>query len=406
MFDGGPVGPEWASRLARTDLDRLGDDDLVEVIAGWDRLASWAQARQAGAIAVFAQRRPPVDRDDHGVSVSEFAADELAVALRLSRPAAQARLHTALDLVGRLPATLHAWSTGAIDAVKARSVVDATRPLTPTQATAVEDRVLPRAGGQTLGQLRAALARAVIAADPTGAQHRHDAAYAERRVVLTPAGNGMAELWALLRAADATALYHQLTTTAKKTADGRSMDARRADALAGLAHTRGPGQPAPALIQVTVAATTLLGADHHPAHLTGYGPITAAEARRIAADGRWRRLLTDPATGALLDYGRRSYPPPAPLADHIRARDHTCRFPGCRQPATTADLDHTTPYPTGPTTATNLAALCRHHHRLKHHTRWTVTQDDDATLTWTTPTGRRHTTTPPAIGATEDAEDP
>ncbi|HEY2174364.1 MAG TPA: DUF222 domain-containing protein, partial [Mycobacteriales bacterium] len=121
----------------------------------------------------------------------------------------------------------------------------------------MQDRVLPRAPTQTLGQLRAALARAVIAADPAGAQHRHEQAYAERRVVLTPAGNGMAELWALLRAADATALYHRLTTIAKKTADGRSMDARRADALADLAHTRGPGQPAPALIQVTVAATTL-----------------------------------------------------------------------------------------------------------------------------------------------------
>jgi hypothetical protein len=227
----------------------------------------------------------------------------------------------------------------------------------------------------------------------------------------------MAELWALMRAADATALYRRLTTIARasdprpaardnpsrdgRSQDNRSMDARRADALAGLAHTRGPGQPAPALIQVTVAATTLLGADHQPAHLTGYGPITAAEARRIAADGRWRRLLTDPTTGALLDYGRRSYPPPAPLADHVRARDHTCRFPGCRQPATTADLDHTIAYPTGPTSATNLAALCRHHHRLKHRTRWTVEQANDATLTWTTPTGRRHTTTPPAIGAIE-----
>jgi hypothetical protein len=186
------------------------------------------------------------------------------------------------------------------------------------------------------------------------------------------------------------------------------MDARRADALTDLAHHRQPGAPAPApaLVQITVAATTLLGADHHPAQRARNGPITAAEARRIAADGRWQRLLTHPATGALLDCGRRSYTPPAALADHIRTRDHTCRFPGCRQPAHTADLDHTTPYPTGPTTPTNLAALCRHHHRLKHRAGWTVEQANDATLTWTTPTGRRHTTTPPAIGAIEDAEDP
>ncbi len=273
----------------------------------------------------------------------------------------------------------------------------------------MQHRVLPRAGGQTLGQLRAALARAVIAADPDGAHHRHTQAYADRRVVLTPVADGMAELWALLGAADATALYRRLTTLARaaKTSApaGRSMDARRADALTGLAHAA-PGEPAPPLVHITVAASTLLGADQHPADLAGYGPITAAEARRIAADGRWRRLLTDPTTGALLDYGRRSYPPPAPLADHIRARDRTCRFPGCRQPASTADLDHTVPYPTGPTAATNLAALCRHHHRLKHRAGWTVTQHDGAELTWTTPTGRRHTTSPPAIGAIEAAENP
>ena len=30
-----------------------------------------------------------------------------------------------------------------------------------------------------------------------------------------------------------------------------------------------------------------------------HGPITAETARRLAADSTWRRLLTDPATGAL-----------------------------------------------------------------------------------------------------------
>jgi hypothetical protein len=37
-------GPVLAVRLADTDPAALGDDDLVEVIAGWDRVASWAQA--------------------------------------------------------------------------------------------------------------------------------------------------------------------------------------------------------------------------------------------------------------------------------------------------------------------------------------------------------------------------
>ena len=38
--------------------------------------------------------------------------------------------------------------------------------------------------------------------------------------------------------------------------------------------------------------------------------------------------------------------------------------------------------------------LCRHHHILKHHPRWHLTQPAPGTFTWTTPTGRTYTTTP------------
>jgi hypothetical protein len=62
-----------------------------------------------------------------------------------------------------------------------------------------------------------------------------------------------------------------------------------------------------------VPISTLLGIDDHPAHLHGYGPITADIAHRLAANSTWRRLLTDPATGALLDYGTTRYTPPADL---------------------------------------------------------------------------------------------
>jgi hypothetical protein len=39
----------------------------------------------------------------------------------------------------------------------------------------------------------------------------------------------------------------------------------------------------------------------------------------------------------------------------------TCRFPGCDKPAEVCDLDHTVPFPTGPTHASNLKLLCRYH---------------------------------------------
>ena len=56
------------------------------------------------------------------------------------------------------------------------------------------------------------------------------------------------------------------------------------------------------LVQVTMPATMLMGLTEHGAELAGYGPIPAHVARELAADGTWRRLLTDPATGHLLDY--------------------------------------------------------------------------------------------------------
>ncbi|CAN5286715.1 hypothetical protein BH20ACT5_BH20ACT5_23210 [soil metagenome] len=149
-------------------------------------------------------------------------------------------------------------------------------------------------------------------------------------------------------------------------------------------------------MHLTAPFAVLAGLSEDPALLAGYGPITAGAARELAADATWRRILTDPISGTVLDVGRTSYPPPAGLADHVRTRDGTCRFPGCRQPAGRTDLDHTIPYPHGSTAATNLAALCRAHHRLKTFTTWTVDQTGDGTLTWTSPTGQRHTTRPRA----------
>ena len=149
-------------------------------------------------------------------------------------------------------------------------------------------------------------------------------------------------------------------------------------------------------MHVTVPAGTLLGLSDEPAELAGHGPIPTSMARRLAGDGTWRRVLTDPASGAILDVGRRSYAAPAALAEHVMARDRTCRFPGCRQPARRCDLDHTVPYPHGPTSDGNLAALCRHHHRLKHLAGWQVEQPAPGVLLWTSPSGHRYRTDPPA----------
>jgi hypothetical protein len=364
------------------------------------------------------------------------------------------------------------WEAGQIDTAKARAVDDATWMLSPEVARAVQDRVLPRAPEQTLAQLKAALARAVIAADPDGAEARHREARRDRRVVVTPEADGMASLWALLTATQAAGAFTWLTRLARGLGadDPRSMDTRRADILAALLsgqlvgnpdtdtipadttpegttedgestgdtpagdrlaagkpadgtshngdtgtdgtgtvkaadgestgactgrpiHPVTPGKP---LIQVVIPYSTLIGADDLPAELVGVGPIPASLARATAADAVWRRLITDPLSGTLLDHGRTTYHPPAGLADHVKARDVHCRFPGCRKRAADAELDHITAWSDGGTTSEpNLAAYCTHHHRLKTHANgWRVHARPDGRLTWTTPTGHRHTTAP------------
>jgi hypothetical protein len=91
----------------------------------------------------------------------------------------------------------------------------------------------------------------------------------------------------------------------------------------------------------------------------------------------------------------RGYTPSVALADYIRCRDLTCRFPGCDQPATDCDIDHTIPHGrNGPIHASNLKSLCRKHHLLKTFWGWHDEQLPDATVIWTSPAGDRYITTP------------
>lgn len=164
-----------------------------------------------------------------------------------------------------------------------------------------------------------------------------------------------------------------------------------------------------AAVHVTVPLTTLLGLDDGPADLHGYGAIDADQARDLAfnAGSRWRRIITDPLTGAVLDVGRTTYTPPAPIARHVRVRDRRCARPGCDVPAERCDLDHTIEYhgppatepgtptpPPGTTSTGNLGPLCPHDHRLKSGAGFVLRQTSPGVFDWLTPTGHRYRTRP------------
>ncbi len=127
-----------------------------------------------------------------------------------------------------------------------------------------------------------------------------------------------------------------------------------------------------------------------PAVILGGAVLPAPIAAQVAAGATIRPLIHP---GQAPPEPR--YRPSNALAEFVRCRDLTCRFPGCNRPATVADLDHTTPWPYGPTCASNLKCLCREHHLLKTFwPGWHDKQLPDGTVIWTDPDGHTYITHP------------
>ena len=179
--------------------------------------------------------------------------------------------------------------------------------------------------------------------------------------------------------------------------DPRTLDQLRADILLDLVLAADPvahdtGLAAiHATVSVTVPVLALIDDGVRDPFegmtLDGHGPVDTDTARTLAgAASGWDRILTHPVTGAVLEVDR--YTPSEQLRRHLRIRDQHCRFPGCRMSARRSDVDHTLDFALGgQTTGANLAHLCRRHHTLKHHTRWSVVQHPGGVLEWTSPAG-------------------
>ncbi|MGI8666670.1 MAG: DUF222 domain-containing protein [Jatrophihabitans sp.] len=362
-----------------------------------------AQARTVAAIG---------EADSSWLALSQ---EVVSLALRLPTRAAQNVVAFARTLTRDLPRTCELLTRGQISQRHAQLIAEASWGLPDQLVSRFEDQLVTDASDQTVAQLRRAVERAVIEIDPCAAEQRHQRALAGRKVGYQPAADGMVQLPVLLGAPEGQLIYTRLTAAATllPAVDARSMDQKRADLLVDAVLT-GLGEDAlPAShghrprIQVVVSADTLLDLDDHPGELAGYGPITAETARRWAADtsGTWRRLLTDPNTGQLLDISQRSYRPSRRLRDFVAARDGVCTFPTCNQPGYRCEYEHIVPYlQGGPTCRGNGALACRRHNQCKIDTGWTYSGNSDGSVTWTTSTGHRYRSRPPRRWAAGSAE--
>ena len=193
VLDGALPGPVLAAAVdaAASRGGGLGESELIGVLCAWQRLVSWAQAGQVACVNVLVARRKDQSVELRRPALAGHVDDEVAAALALTGQAA-ARLLGVAGGLGRLPVVAAALRAGRIDWVKAALFADALAGLPDEDASDIAEMVLGNAGGRTSGQLRAALARAVLAYDPAAAARRRERARKDASVQSWAEGSGNA----------------------------------------------------------------------------------------------------------------------------------------------------------------------------------------------------------------------
>jgi Domain of unknown function (DUF222) len=128
----------------------------------------------------------------------------------------------------------------------------------------------------------------------------------------------------------------------------------------------------------------------------GSGPLAAvlAAALRAGEKAFSARRSRTAAGGCSHEEASPGYRVPDPMRALVEARDQTCGFPTCRQPAWRCEQDHTIAHRLGgPTCPCNLSPECARHHHLKHLPSWRLDQSRPGVLSWTTPARLTHTVT-------------
>ncbi|WP_104103536.1 HNH endonuclease signature motif containing protein [Arthrobacter sp. 08Y14] len=415
--------------LVLQGVEALTQDESSVVLSRLDALVRWAQAQQAKVLhrmeTVFRDDLlEDIGREDPGLTFS-LAAEEAAAILCLPTNTAKMLMSDAGQLCSTHTATLAGLEAGTLSYGHVQTVLDQSRNVPEADLAGFEkDLLAVAAAGQTPSQFRVKARRMREKAYPETISVRHKTAFERRRVCLAPDEDGMSWLSALLPAARAQLVYTQLTTAARGeqgAGDPRGVDQLRADILADLLDgdedadrnvndsggsnaqgARAGSEPATGNksrarteILVLITAETLFGADEQPAELHGYGPISPETARRLARQAaHWTPVERHPDTEEILRVGRRRKVP-AGLQRWLRARDGTCRFPGCRTNAVIAEIDHTKPWSHGGSTDhDNLEHLCRRHHMFKSRGFWKAHQRIPGIIEWTSPGGRTYRTDP------------
>jgi Domain of unknown function (DUF222) len=363
------------------------------------------------------------DRAQWAADTSDEVAAEVAAKLGTSVAMGHSNLRYARAMQERLPGVAAVFRAGDIDFRLFRTIVFRTDLIVDPDALAAVDAQLtlkaPRWPSMTSWKLATEIDRVVSRTDRDAVRRPREYA-ADRYFKVTPMEPGTALINGTVFATTRQALDRRLDELARTVCDEdpRTIEQRRADALGALAagHDRltcgcdsadcptafAPRQPGSVVIHVVADRATVDGPGAAPGFLYGDGIVPAEIVRELSKTAKSQPI----STSFTSEYG---YTPSRALTDFVRARDLTCRAPGCDRPATECDIDHTVPHGAGGVThPSNLKALCRKHHLLKTFWGWRDQQLPDGTIIWTLPGGQTYVTTPgsallfPALCASGD----
>jgi hypothetical protein len=172
-----------------------------------------------------------------------------------------------------------------------------------------------------------------------------------------------------------------------------SMAQEQADALtllaeAALHHELDPGAPGERYQVVVHVDAPVLADPQSPGQsvLDGGAHVSAETSRRLACDAS-RVVMRHVPDGRTVEVGARTRTIPPAIRRALHHRDQSCRFPGCG--VRFGQAHHIRHWAQGgPTTLSNLALLCRRHHRAIHEEGFQMERRPDGELRFRTPAGR------------------
>ena len=360
------------------DLDRLGDE-IAELSVHLEA----ATARLLDLIRKF---------DAHGGWGNGFrsCADWLSWRVGLDPGAARERVRVARAL-GTLPLLARALAQGELSYAKVRAL---TRVATPE----TEEQLLAFGRAGTAAHVER-LVRGWRRMDRIAEARETERQHVSRELHVYQDGDGMMavrgrltpEVGALLMQALAAAretLYQQARLrngdVADVSAETPTMGQQQADALALLAETAlhhgiDPGAPGERY-QVVVHV------EEDQSVLENGARVSAETSQRIACDAS-RVVMRHGHDGHVVEVGARTRTIPPAIRRALHHRDRGCRFPGCG--VRFGQGHHIRHWAHGgPTTLSNLALLCRRHHRAVHEEGYQLDRQPDGELRFRRPDGQ------------------